>query len=101
MPDKNQQPDLKLERYESRHGLYSTHVNNFDALWTAHDVRLIFGEVVQVLTDVATEQKTLSVEQRVAVTMAWSETKLLAAMLNDIIQRFERMNGEIKIPTVP
>ena len=101
MPDNPQQLPFEVERVESRHGVYSTHVNNFDVLWTAHDVRMIFGEVVRLRTDPNTQQKTLLVEERVAVTMAWSEAKLFLQMVSNIIRQFEEKNGEIKTPSLP
>ena len=101
MSDNQLQPPFDLEWVESRHGVYSVHANNFDALWTAHDIRMIFGEVVRIKTAPDSQQKTLLVEERAAVTMAWSEVKLFAQMMNEVIRQFEEKNGEIRTPAVP
>ena len=100
MPKQPQQPQVKLERIDSRNGVYSTHANNINTLWTPHDVRFIFGELVRISEDPKTQDRTFIIEDRVAVTMAWSEVKFFAATLNDIVVKFEQKNGQIKIPEV-
>jgi hypothetical protein len=100
MPDENQQ-EPQFVRVESRQGIFNLYANNFNATWTAHDVRVIFGELIRISTDPATNQRTFTIEDRSAVTMAWTEAKLLAAMLTDIVTQCETKNGEIKLPTIP
>ncbi|MGD0974820.1 MAG: DUF3467 domain-containing protein [Candidatus Korobacteraceae bacterium] len=75
-------------------GFPSVYSNNVAIGSTAFDVRIIFGEVLD------THGGELVIEQRVQVTMAWLEAKLLKDILTQRIDGYEKANGPIKLPGV-
>ena len=89
------QPDRKLEFVEPQDGVFTTYANNLQVGWTAFDVRLLFGEVVDV------DEKTVTIEQRAHVTLSWLEAKTLHSLLSGLIERYEEGNGPIAQPKVP
>jgi len=76
-------------------GFPSVYSNNVATGSTAFDIRIIFGEVLDMPGD------ELVIEQRVQVTMAWLEAKLLRDILTQQIDRYEKANGQIKLPGIP
>ncbi len=77
------------------------YANAVDAMWTAHDIQLKFSELIRIAEVSEDSPKTLVYETRALVTLAWSEAKLAANLLNDVIARYEKNNGEIKLATIP
>jgi len=94
-------PEIKFDMVESRHGVYNVYSNNINALYTAHDVRIRFAELIKITEATESSPRVFTVEERVAVTLAWTEAKVLLNILSDIVGKFERLNGEIKTPAVP
>ncbi len=86
-------PTRKIVYVEPKEGLHRAYANNLQAAQTIFDVRLIFGELINV-----TEEE-IVVEQRVQITMSWPELKIVNDFLAQHIKAFEERNGQIKIPT--
>jgi len=69
--------------------------NNFGFMDTAHDLRVIFGQMLpaagrgpgNIYSDV---------EHRVGVTMPWALAKMLRDSLSMVIEEYESLNGEIR-----
>ena len=96
-----QSAEPKYEFIQPRDGIHNIYANHVNAMWTAHDVRITFGELVKLTESVSKSPRVFTVEDRVAVTMAWTEAKLMNNMLSEILASFESKNGEIKLPVVP
>jgi hypothetical protein len=79
-----------LRRKDGTPDIYSNYVN---ASWTLFDVRVTFGQLLPL--DVGSNSGFV-VEERAAVTIAWAEAKILRDALNDLVARYEKVNGEIK-----
>jgi hypothetical protein len=107
MPKKtNKQPDkrrsdLVSNIVESKNGVQRFYSNNVDALWTPHDVSVKFSVLTSIKEATDTSPRTHTYEELAIVTVAWTEAKALALMLSDIVSRYEKLNGEIKIGTIP
>lgn len=84
-----------IEYVEPEDGRLLVYANNHMIAVTAYDIRVLFGEVVGV-----TDEK-IEIEQRVQVTMTWLQAKYLMENLLQRIAAFEKLNGEIKLPTIP
>src|SRR5215469_12692407 len=95
MPEEEQTKQRELEIREQPTGLTRTYANNVSMSTTRLDVKLFFGEVVDV-----TPEKAI-VENRVQITMSWLEAKILADFLQSNIKVFEELNGVLKLPNIP
>jgi hypothetical protein len=73
-------------------GVLRFYSNNVQLATTSFDVRMIFGEVIEVKPDKAI------IEQNVQITMSWLEAKVLADFLQANIKALEELNGPIKLP---
>ncbi|MFZ0758460.1 MAG: DUF3467 domain-containing protein [Candidatus Sulfotelmatobacter sp.] len=97
MPDDEApKPQKKLE-YRPPPGGYVPrfYSNNVQMATTSFDVRIVFGEVVEVSDERAI------IEQQVQVTMTWLEAKILADFLQANIKAHEELNGPLKLPKNP
>lgn len=94
--EENQSRELTFS--EPEEGLYNAYANIVNLNWTLFDVRLRFGELIQVTNpDAPTGAGQIGiVEERVAVTLPWHQVKLLRDNLDDLIKRYEKVNGELK-----
>jgi hypothetical protein len=99
-PDKAN-PDRVSKTIESRNGVQRFYSNNVDALWTPHDVSVKFSVLTTIKEATDTSPRIHTYEELAIVTVAWTEAKALALMLKDIVDRYEKLNGEIKIGTIP
>ncbi|SRR5260221_527696 len=93
--------ETRIDVVEPKQGVFGFYANGVDAVWTPHDLKIKFRELMRVTEATDTSPKVLTYEERATVTLAWSEAKLAADMLNDIIGRYEKINGEIKIAQIP
>lgn len=66
--------------------------NNVQLASTGFDVRIVFGEVAEVLPE------KVVVLQNVQVSMTWVEAKILADFLQTNIKLFEELNGPLTLP---
>jgi hypothetical protein len=89
--EESPKPPRQIEYRPPAGGLPRVYANNLQMATTGFDVRLIFGEVVDLLTDKAI------VEQNVQVTMAWAEAKILADFLLANVTAYEALNGPIQL----
>lgn len=99
-PDKRTS-DLVSKTIDSKNGVQRFYSNNVDALWTPHDVSVKFSVLTTIKEATDTSPRTHTYEELAIVTVAWTEAKLLYRMLSDIVSQYEKLNGEIKIGTIP
>jgi len=85
-------PQKKIEYRPPVGGLFHVYSNNIQMASTSFDVRLLFGEVSEVLDD------KVIVEQRVQVAMTWIEAKILADFLRVNVEAYEKLNGPMTLP---
>jgi hypothetical protein len=97
MPQEEQpQPKQREIEYRTQpEGLVRIYSNNVSMASTRLDVRLLFGEVI----DLADEK--VIIENRVQVTLTWQEAKVLADFVQANIKAFEELNGPITLPAIP
>ena len=58
-------------------------------------MRVVFGEITNA------DEKSVEVTQRVQVTLAWLEAKVLAEFLTSHVRLFEERNGPIQLEFAP
>jgi hypothetical protein len=94
------QPPLPLE--EPASGIFEAYSNAVDADWTLTDVTLRFLQLVHAPKEdgATTSNRELIVLERANITMPWLQAKVLAATLGNLIQSYESVNGELKMPTL-
>lgn len=73
-------------------GLPRVYANNVQMGTTSFDMKIIFGEVVEVQPD------KVIVEQNVQVTMSWPEAKIIADFIQANVKIHEDLNGPLKLP---
>lgn len=88
-------PAKKLEIVRPKDGLACYYANHYQLGQTACDVRLVCGEVTNA------DDKSIEVTQRVQITMAWLEAKVLAEFLTSYVRVFEERNGPIQTEFAP
>jgi len=59
---------------------------------------MLFGEILGVKVEAG--RTTVTVQERVHVTISWLQAKLLAGLLTQVIQSFEEANGPINLPNL-
>jgi hypothetical protein len=87
----------------SPEGIREIYTNFIQITWTLVDVRLRLAQIIPTsmkLVDDA-EPKGFAALETTAVTMAWSEAKILRDMLTDAVQRYEKANDELKPLKLP
>lgn len=83
-------------------GILETYSNYINANWGVMDVRIRFGQLTPVSGEAeGSKPPERVVVERVAVTLAWPEVIVLRNILSECIERYEKTNGELKIPTLP
>ena len=85
---------------EREGGLLHTYANNINLDWTKHDIRLRFAEIT-LLPEYKAKPGTQRIEERVSVSVSWSEAKAFHMLLGSVLQEFETLNGPIEIPRAP
>jgi hypothetical protein len=73
-------------------GLFRVYSNNVQMGTTSFDVRVLFGQIGEVLED------KVMVDQLVQVTMTWPEAKILADFLQANVKAHEELNGPLQLP---
>jgi len=91
---------------EPEDGAFLAYANVVNADWTLYDIRLHFGELMQVPADDLPSWKNRQgiILERVAVTIPWHQAKMLRDLLDGVIRNYEAINGElkqIKLPAAP
>jgi hypothetical protein len=90
MPETPSQP--KIEAVTSPDGVFSVYSNHAGLSGTMSDVRIMFGE----LMDVTPER--VRVLQRVHVMVSWLQAKAMARLLQDYVDSYEKLNGPLAPP---
>ncbi|HTS47939.1 MAG TPA: DUF3467 domain-containing protein [Bryobacteraceae bacterium] len=93
-----EEPTLtNVEYVEPDDGRLIVYANN--VMWgvTSYDVRLLFGE----LLEIDPKENKAVIEQRVQVTMSWLQAKQLLEILQGKIAAYEAKNGVIDTKMVP
>jgi len=83
-----------MARDGSVHELYSNYAH---ISWTLFDVRVRLGKLIPS----EAEKEKFVVEEQAAVTCSWHQAKHLRNMLTQLIDSFEKVNGEIKPLKLP
>jgi hypothetical protein len=93
--------DLPIE--EPEEGVFYAYANVVNMNWTLTDVRLRFGELLQVPdeNDPTWEKQRGIILERVSVTLPWIQAKLLRDLLDGVIRNYEALNGELKSARLP
>ena len=89
------------EFVEPRDGVQRIYSNHLNALWTPYDVSIKFSRLTNITEAIDTSPRKHTYEELALVTVAWTEAKMLALMLSDIVKRYEELNGELKIGKLP
>lgn len=95
MDQQNAKP--KIIHCEPASGAQQVYANYVDVSWTVYDVQIRYSHN-QRLPD---EPPTNRLEHRATVTLAWPEAKALVGILQDVLDRYEGLNGEILVPKLP
>ena len=90
-----------IELRPHKDGVLGIYTNFLDICWGLHDIQLRFSRLIPVNSGYSGEALRFVAEQQAAVTMAWSQAKLLRDVLVDAIERYEVANGELKWPKLP
>lgn len=85
-------PPKKIDYVPPSDGLPRFYCNNVQMATTSFDMRMIFGEVVDI------QPEKVVVEQNVQVTMSWAEAKIIAEFMIANIKAHEELNGPIQLP---
>ncbi len=97
-------PDMKdLPLEEPEEGVVYAYANLVNMNWTLTDVRIRFGELLQVPDENSptwAHQRGILLE-RVSVTIPWIQAKALRDMLDGVIRNYEALNGELKRVRLP
>jgi hypothetical protein len=99
--------DLELTPIEeSEDGVFSAYANVVNLDWTLYDVRIRFGELMQVPNDDNPTWKNQHaiVLERAAIRLPWHQAKNLRDVLDGVLRNYEEINGKlapIKLPNAP
>lgn len=86
------QPEVEFVEPDPESSLFLTYSNHVQLGFTLFDIRLLFGEIVDV------SRTKLTIEQRAQITMSWLQAKLLLVLVGKAVAEHEARNGEIKVP---
>jgi hypothetical protein len=95
---KQSEPAAKFDWVKSKQGTPEIYGNYLHVSWTLFDVRLLVGQLIPSGPNLTAA---FFAEERVAVTLAWPEVKILRDMVADLVAKYEKVNGEIKPLTLP
>jgi Protein of unknown function (DUF3467) len=88
------QPQINFS--EPEQGQAECYANHVQIFWSGIDLTLVFGKLMHSANSI--QRNELDVENRSTVTMPWSLAKLIGLSLVDAVSRYEKNNGEIKLP---
>ena len=93
----------KLPLEEPTDGVFSVYSNLVNLNWTLTDVRIRFGELIQVPDDERPtwENQHGIILERASVAIPWHQAKILRDMLDGVIRNYEEINGELKPIKLP
>jgi hypothetical protein len=95
---------IRLEEPDG--GIFAAYSNVVNMDWTLFDLRLRFGELMQVGDDESPSWQNQHgiVLEHAAIRIPWQQAKVLRDMLVGVIKNYEEINGElkqIKLPAAP
>jgi uncharacterized protein DUF3467 len=93
-----EEPQVAFKWIEGKEPAPEIYANYVHVSWSLFDVRFQLGQLVPTGEDL---RDGFRIEKRGAVTVAWPEVKNLRDSLTDLVDRFERANGEIKTLKLP
>jgi hypothetical protein len=100
MADKEQPvPQPKYVITKAPSGVLETYANYVDLNWTTFEVRLRFCQLMQ--PSLLAPSAETPIEERAGITVSWGQLKILRNMLTDAINRYEKVNGEIRTSSPP
>ena len=93
----------KVRLEEPEDGVFEAYSNVVNLNWTLYDVRIRFGELIQVPDEdrPTWENQHGLILERAAVTLPWHQAKLLRNILDGVIKNYETINGELKPIKLP
>jgi len=97
-------PRERFPAMESPDGVVSIYANVSILNWTMTDVRIRFGELIQIVAEDIAEPwgaRRPIVEERVGVTIPWTQAKYLRNQLDELINSYELLNPEIVSIKIP
>ena len=94
MPEE-QPKQPQVEYIPAPEGVFQTYTNNVAFASSQFDVRLIFGEMLDM-----TPEK-IRVLTRAQIIMSWLQAKALTRFLQAHIEAFEKVNGKLVPPNLP
>ena len=91
---------------EPEGGVFTEYANIVNLDWTLYDVRIRFGELMQVFNeaDPSWINQHGVVLEKAAIRVPWHQAKNLCQLLATVIKNYEEINGElkeIKLPAAP
>ena len=92
--------DVSVRWVRSENGVYSGYSDYLYMNWTSLVIRIRFGQIVPDPQD-PPEKSRFAIEEHSTITMPWYQAKVLRDLLINSIQRYEKVNGEIKLPVLP
>ncbi len=100
-PEPNE-PEILREVTAPREGVQYIYGNHLNLDWTGVDIRIRVAELtVNPKYRTPSGTKTLRIEERASISLAWPLAKYLRDILSDALAAYEEKNGEIKPPESP
>jgi Protein of unknown function (DUF3467) len=101
--DEKETPQPKPKAYTTPpQGMLDIYSNHILVNWGIYDLRIRFGQLIPISGESEGDGPTQRVvEERAAVTLAWTEVLMLRNLLSDVLARYEKVNGELKLPKLP
>ena len=98
MTEDNKPADQKPLNWIRTKEVPEYYINVLHATWTTSDVRFRLGRVVP-----QGEQPPFgfAAEEEVGITIAWSQMKALRDILSNLVETYEKTNGELVTPKLP
>ena len=97
-PESDRYMDLTITPLEEpEDGVFSAYANVVNLDWTLYDVRMRFGELMQVpnAEDPSWKHQHAIVLERAAIRVPWHQAKNLRDLLDGIIKNYEEINGKL------
>jgi len=92
LPDVGPPEPKPCKTIPAEDGVFENYGNQVNLAWTLFDVTLRFGQIVPAPGDMPPWANM----EVAAITIPWGQAKALRDMLNDLVLRCEKANGEIK-----
>lgn len=90
-PQEPRQAEVEFVVPDPDSSLFTAYANNVQIGWTYYDLRMMFGEVVEVLPE------KIVIEQRAQITVSYLQAKVLVHLLSQAVAKHESIFGEIKL----